>query len=311
MTKKCKGIIYLVVLVFSMSLLCGCMEDYESTSTETTEIETEDNNIAAPIASMDCEGMYYEDVMASFEEAGFVNVVAVPTEMEAEGSLREDGEVISVFVADTGDFSAGDPIDKNAEITIGYAALINSTVAGYYVESMTGTMFATTTVNVRALPDKASDKVGSLSENQEIEITGLVDNGWYRVNYNGTEAYVHGNYLNSEQQEMVAAVSAEKSMPDPVPETVVQPVAETPIVETPIEPSDAVETPSSSGGNSGSGDSVVVPGYEDTEGNLVWVPVNGGKKYHSYAGCSGMENPMQVTLEHAEANGYTPCKRCH
>ena len=66
-----------------------------------------------------------------------------------------------------------------------------------------------------------------------------------------------------------------------------------------------------SGGNSGSeGSNINVPDHEEDEGDLVWVPLNGGTKYHSYAGCSNMENPMQVTIETAEANGYTPCKRC-
>lgn len=57
-------------------------------------------------------------------------------------------------------------------------------------------------------------------------------------------------------------------------------------------------------------ESVTVPEPETGE-DLVWVPVNGGTKYHSYKGCSNMEDPIQVTKETAEANGYTPCKRCH
>lgn len=60
-----------------------------------------------------------------------------------------------------------------------------------------------------------------------------------------------------------------------------------------------------------SGSAVTVPTFEDTQGNLVWVPVKGGKKYHSKSSCSNMVNPMQVTVEHAVANGYTPCKRCY
>lgn len=56
--------------------------------------------------------------------------------------------------------------------------------------------------------------------------------------------------------------------------------------------------------------SVTVPDAETGE-DLVWVPVNGGTKYHSYKGCSNMEDPIQVTKETAEANGYTPCKRCY
>lgn len=57
--------------------------------------------------------------------------------------------------------------------------------------------------------------------------------------------------------------------------------------------------------------SVIVPEQEDTIGNLVWVPVNGGTKYHSKESCSNMKDPKQVTKEHAEQNGYTACKRCY
>lgn len=63
--------------------------------------------------------------------------------------------------------------------------------------------------------------------------------------------------------------------------------------------------------NSGGNATVTVPDEEESEGTLVWVPTNGGTKYHSRSGCSNMKNPKQVSLETAEANGYTPCKRCH
>lgn len=43
---------------------------------------------------------------------------------------------------------------------------------------------------------------------------------------------------------------------------------------------------------------------------MVWIPQS-GSKYHSRSGCSGMDNPRQVTLSEAESMGYTPCKRCH
>lgn len=69
--------------------------------------------------------------------------------------------------------------------------------------------------------------------------------------------------------------------------------------------------PEDGGGNSGGGSSVTVPEHEETGENLVWVPTNGGKKYHSKSGCSNMKDPMQVTLDTAIANGYTACKRCH
>ncbi|MDY4191706.1 MAG: hypothetical protein SOX72_05755 [Oscillospiraceae bacterium] len=44
---------------------------------------------------------------------------------------------------------------------------------------------------------------------------------------------------------------------------------------------------------------------------MVWIPTNGGTKYHTHAGCSNMEDPEQVTQSEAESLGFTPCKRCH
>lgn len=55
----------------------------------------------------------------------------------------------------------------------------------------------------------------------------------------------------------------------------------------------------------------VVPEPEDAQGNLVWIPTNGGKKYHSRSSCSGMKNPEQVTVEYAKSKGFTPCKKCY
>lgn len=43
----------------------------------------------------------------------------------------------------------------------------------------------------------------------------------------------------------------------------------------------------------------------------VWIPTNGGSKYHSSQFCSKMKNPVQVTLSEAEARGFTACKRCY
>lgn len=46
-------------------------------------------------------------------------------------------------------------------------------------------------------------------------------------------------------------------------------------------------------------------------GVMVWIPVHGGTKYHSYSGCSNMKGPEKVDLGYAEARGFTSCKRCH
>lgn len=48
-----------------------------------------------------------------------------------------------------------------------------------------------------------------------------------------------------------------------------------------------------------------------SEERTVWIPTNGGKKYHTRSSCSQIKNPKAVTLSEAEASGYEPCQRCH
>ena len=42
----------------------------------------------------------------------------------------------------------------------------------------------------------------------------------------------------------------------------------------------------------------------------VWIPTNGGTKYHSKSSCSSMKNPIQVTVSEAIAMGFGQCGRC-
>lgn len=43
---------------------------------------------------------------------------------------------------------------------------------------------------------------------------------------------------------------------------------------------------------------------------MVWIPTNGGKKYHANSSCSGMKNPAKVTISEAISRGFDPCKKC-
>lgn len=45
---------------------------------------------------------------------------------------------------------------------------------------------------------------------------------------------------------------------------------------------------------------------------MVWIASTGnGKKYHAKAGCSQMNNPIELPLSDAQARGYEPCKICY
>ena len=73
----------------------------------------------------------------------------------------------------------------------------------YSYTDMSATMYAQRTVNVRDLPDTSGNKVGGLSTNQEVSVTGQCnETGWYRISYNGSEAFVSDKYLGESRVEV-------------------------------------------------------------------------------------------------------------
>lgn len=75
--------------------------------------------------------------------------------------------------------------------------------ATYTYTDMSATMYAQQTVNVRDLPDTNGKKVGSLSTNNEIAISGQCnETGWYRFEYNGSVAYVSNEYVGENKVEV-------------------------------------------------------------------------------------------------------------
>ena len=73
----------------------------------------------------------------------------------------------------------------------------------YQVIDVNLQMKASSSVNVRALPDADSERVGHLDKGEEVTVTGRVSNGWVRIIYKGEQRFVNGNYLT----ETAAAVT--------------------------------------------------------------------------------------------------------
>lgn len=72
----------------------------------------------------------------------------------------------------------------------------------YTYSELDQTMWATTGVNVRSMPNTEGIKLGILAQGQEVKVTGKCnENGWYRVEYNGATGYVSGSYLSTEKVE--------------------------------------------------------------------------------------------------------------
>ena len=75
-------------------------------------------------------------------------------------------------------------------------------VSQYTYTDMSATMYAQQFVNVRDLPDTGGDKLGGLSINDEITVTGQCnETGWYRFDYDGKVAYVSNKYVGENKVE--------------------------------------------------------------------------------------------------------------
>ena len=70
------------------------------------------------------------------------------------------------------------------------------TQLAYTYTDMDATKYAKSSVNVRNMPGTDGEKLGSLSFNQEVKVTGQCnETGWYRIEYSGETAYVSDSYL--------------------------------------------------------------------------------------------------------------------
>lgn len=59
-------------------------------------------------------------------------------------------------------------------------------------------MHTTSELCVRNFPEATGLKIGSLKENQDVTITGVCrESGWYRIQYNGSDAYISDDYVKS------------------------------------------------------------------------------------------------------------------
>lgn len=66
------------------------------------------------------------------------------------------------------------------------------------VEDISGEVYkyATSSVNVRDLPDANGERIGHLDAGEKVRVTGIAANGWYRIEFKNGEYFVSGKYLS-------------------------------------------------------------------------------------------------------------------
>lgn len=262
------------------------------------EKEAEKNKIEVGYDSRELIDTRYDDITEMLKEKGFTNIVTSPQEIVFD--LEKESKCTKISIDGIENFGKDDRFNPDDEIVICY--------------------WSGKTVKV---PDSWMNLVELHYEDVEKM---FIDAGFtdvtvqpHEIDYDESKVF-EGSVVNIEIGNNATFEAADEfytNVPVRIDYRVkpkstseqVQPSEQQPTQQHESTPSDNSEE--NGNGTSSGGTGVTVPQQEETGANLVWVPTNGGTKYHSKASCSGMKDPIQVSLDTAIANGYTACKRCH
>ncbi len=165
---KQKKIMLMAVTMSIVLSLSACGSDTQAGSSKSTETVAEAT----------------ETAVESVEES--TETFVLENELSTEESTEE-----SVDATET---EASEPVEDDAGIKTTLTDKTEST--GYTYTEDSRTMYAKSTVTVRSLPSTSGSKLGSLSKNQEVAVTGQCnETGWYRIAYGDTEGFVSNKYL--------------------------------------------------------------------------------------------------------------------
>ena len=181
---KKKLILACTIVTLSMNLLCGCgstTEVQESTETanEPTETMAEETSTEAPHEHVFTETITKE---ATCLEAGEKTLACECGESSVE-EVPATGHDFSNYVSNEDATYTADGTET-ATCTCGETdtRVAEGSMLTYTFEDMDATKYAKSTVNVRSLPTSDGEKLGSLSTNDEVRVTGkCTETCWYRI----------------------------------------------------------------------------------------------------------------------------------
>lgn len=175
---KKKLYLALLVTLTTAFVLTGCSGCNTETVEETTENITSEEvteEITSETKEFDGKEETTETVVVSEEvEETTENIISEEVMEEITSEIEENSEVT-------------DETTESEEVA--------EETPAYTVTDMEKTMYAQRSVNVRTGPTTDYEKLGALNTNDEVKVTGQSDNGWYRIEYNGSEGFVSNNYL--------------------------------------------------------------------------------------------------------------------
>lgn len=114
---------------------------------------------------------------------------------EPEAAVSEDTSAAQTAAPE--DTSAPETTEPATEPEVTTPA--PETMPEIVISPASGKMYAKSDVNVRSGAGTDYERLGHLDAAEEVEITGLSENGWYRIVFKGGEGFVSSKYLQNEK----------------------------------------------------------------------------------------------------------------
>ena len=128
---------------------------------------------------------------------------AAAADSAAEGTAAADSTANGVAADSTAD-GAADPAAQTAAT--------EQTPSGINVQAQDATYYAVEGVNLRSDASADAEFVAGVLSGESLKCTGVCDNGWIRVDYNGQTCYASGDYVSTTPP--VGAVAADTTAAD-------------------------------------------------------------------------------------------------
>lgn len=128
---------------------------------------------------------------------------ATPTPEAAAADSTADGAAVA---ADS-TAAAADSTTAGAADSAAQTAATEQTPSGINVQAQDATYYAVEGVNLRSDANAEAEFVAGVLSGESLKCTGVCDNGWIRVDYNGQTCYASGDYVSTTPP--VGAVAAD------------------------------------------------------------------------------------------------------
>lgn len=215
---KNKLLLMLAMSALTMSLLTGCGGDAANTANN-AETATE-----APTTTPEPTPEPTSEPTEPPHEHNYTETITTEATCETDGEatytcecgdtytepIATQGHVFENYTSNNDATYTADGTEtakcNNCDVTDTRTA--EGSMLTYTYTDMDATMYAQKTVNVRSMPSTDGEKLGSLSTNDEVKVTGqCAETNWYRIEYSGGVAYVSNSYLGNDKVVVQASTS--------------------------------------------------------------------------------------------------------